>query len=203
MRKLYSLLRFPNHHLLSLIMSAMAISAGIILVLTSGTPTSDKTGMTSEWKILQTKIDSLQARLNEPSPTIDMSSLTQTMRQLSKQLEEVRTQNAHHVDQALNQTENLLVRRLEAIQTMVQQLETKQKQIHYLPANQLPFHVLSLDSIQHIPVASIAYDFKTIPIEKGESLAGWIIIAMDYGKQRIEFENKKKERVLLTHEHIG
>ena len=73
----------------------------------------------------------------------------------------------------------------------------------YLSPKQLPFQVLSLDSIQSIPVATIAYDFKTLSLEKGDALGGWRVVVIDYGKQRIKFENTQKERVLITHQHMG
>ena len=108
-----------------------------------------------------------------------------------------------HVDQALNQTEATLAKRLDAIQEIVRHLDSKQVAIKYLDPKTLPFHVVSIDSIQHIPVASITYDFKTIPVEQGDALAGWRVLSLDYGKQRMELENTKKERVRLTHNSIG
>ena len=122
---------------------------------------------------------------------------------VSQQLEHVRTQNADHFDESLSKTEVALTNRLESIQQLVRHLDDKQSTIKFLMHKALPFQVISLDSIQHIPVASIVYDFKTVPLEKDDSLAGWRVIRLDYGKQQIEFENAKKEHVLLTHEHIG
>jgi len=36
------------------------------------------------------------------------------------------------------------------------------------------------------------------PAEKIDSLAGWTVIAIDFGKQQLEFENTHKERVLVN-----
>ena len=82
-------------------------------------------------------------------------------------------------------------------------LEEKKTSLKYLPVQSLPFSVISLDSIQHVSVATIAYDFKHVPLEKGDSLAGWRVISIDYGTQHMEFENTKKERVLVTLNQIG
>ena len=67
----------------------------------------------------------------------------------------------------------------------------------------LPFAIVSIDSIQQVPVASVTYDYKTIPLEKGDALAGWKVVSVDYSKQRLELENAQSERVLVTHEHVG
>ena len=203
MKKLNSILLFPNHRILSLAMIAVTIGAGAVLATTGGTPKRETTLVASEWQTLQTKMDSLQATVNKPLPKIDLNALTQQMQALSKHLDEVRAQNAQHIDQALNQTEAALVSRLDTIQTLLHQLETKQMPVKYLASSHLPFRVLSLDSIQHVPVASVAYNFKTVPLEKGDALAGWRVVHIDYGKQRIEFENAQKERVLVAHEHMG
>lgn len=66
-----------------------------------------------------------------------------------------------------------------------------------LPASQLPFKVLSIDSIQEVPVASIAYHYKTQAMEKGDALAGWTVFEINYAKQTIEFENTDKAHVLV------
>ena len=203
MKKPTSFLLFPNHRILSLAMIGITIGAAAVLATTGSTPQKDTTLIASEWQTLQTKMDSLQAAVNKPLPKIDLDVLTQQMQELSMHLDDVRSQNSHHIDQALNQTETALVSRLDTIQILLNQLETKQMPVKYLSTKHLPFRVLSLDSIQQVSVATIAYDFKTVPLEKGDALAGWRVKSIDYGKQRIEFENAQKERVLVAHEHIG
>lgn len=199
-------LLFPEHKMLSLAFLGLTITAGALIVITGRTANheSSKSALVvSKLNALQTNIATLQESANKPFPKIDLSSMTQQIQQLSQQLEQVRSQNSDHFNQALNQTEEALAKRLDTIKQIVDQLNKKQDPIKFLPPRNLPFQVLSIDSIQHVPVASIAYDFKTIPLEKDDSLAGWRIVAIDYGKQCIEFENAKKEHVLLTLESIG
>ena len=203
MKKPNSFLLFLNHRILSIAMIAITIGAGAVLATTGSTPKRETAPISSEWQTLQTKMDSLQAAVNKPLPKIDLDALTQQMQELSKHLDEVRSQNSRHIDQALNQTEAVLISRLDAIQSLLHQLETKQMPVKYLSTKHLPFRVLSLDSIQHVCVASVAYNFKTVPLEKGDALAGWRVVSVDYGKQHIEFENAPKERVLVAHEHMG
>ncbi len=66
-----------------------------------------------------------------------------------------------------------------------------------LSASQLPFKVLSIDSIQEIPTVSLAYHYKTQALEKGDTLAGWTVFEIDFAKQIIEFENADKAHVLV------
>ena len=192
---------FSNHRALSCVLLGLTLGSGalLIVIIADNKPTA----VISQLDMLQNKISTLQDSMNKPTPEINLDGMTQQIQQLSQQLDDVRAQNFNHLDQALNQTETVLINKLDAIQQMVRHLDEKPQAIKYLPIQNLPFSVVSLDSIQHVPVASVAYDFKNVAIEKGDSLAGWQVLSIDYGMQRIEFENGKKERVLITHEHIG
>lgn len=204
--QLKSFLPFPNHRAFSCALLGLTLGSGALLAIISATNMheySKSTAVMSQLDTLQSKLSTLQDSVNKPAPKIDLHAMTQQIQQLSIQLDDVRTQNANHMDQALNQTEATLANRLDAIQQMVKHLDEKHAPVKYLPSDSLPFTVMSLDSIQHVPVACIAYDFKNVAIEKGDSLAGWRVVSIDYGKQRIEFENINKEHVLILHDHIG
>ena len=194
-----SFLPFPEHRMLSYALLGLIFGSGASIVVISATNMHESTMAMSQ---LQGKMSTLQDSVNKPVTAVNLNPMTQLIQQLSQQLDDVRTQNANHLDQALNQTETTLTQRLDELQQMVRHLNDKQSPIKYLPPDSLPFSVVSLDSIQHVPVATLAYDFKHVPIEKGDSLAGWRVIAIDYGTQRIEFENDEKEHVLVTLEHI-
>ena len=200
MKSLNPFLLFPDHRRLSFSILALTAGVGALFSITNTMPHVDTNLVTAELKALQMNMEGLKTSLNKPT---DLSAVTQQMQQLSQQLERVRTQNTSHINEALNKTEALLVSRLDALQALIHHLEEKKMPITYLSPEHLPFQIFSLDSIQNIPVASVFYDFKTVPLEKGDSIAGWRIVGIDYGKQRIEFENTQQARVLVTHEHIG
>lgn len=197
-----SFLLFPKRAALSLSLLGVASGVGVIFAMTD-TKNGSTTPVLSQLHLLQTKIEALQDSANKPLPEIDLSSMTQQVQQLSQQLDTVRAQTSAHFNQALYKTEMTLSHRLDAILALIHQLNRKQEAVKFLSPNALPFQVISLDSIQQMPVASVRYDFKTVPLEKDDSLAGWLVINIDYVKQCIEFENSKKEHVLLTHEHIA
>lgn len=88
-------------------------------------------------------------------------------------------------------------KQLEGITDLLRHLDEKKQPVKMLSENQLPFKVLSIDSIQEIPVASIAYHYKTQALEKGDALAGWTVFEIDFAKQIIEFENADKAHALV------
>ena len=148
---------------------------------------------------LQMQLTQVEHAVNKPLKEVNLDAITQQISLLTTRLGQLRAVNPDE----LHHTETTLQGQLKSIEATINHLDTKSTPIHYLKPENLPFKVVSLDSIQHIPVASVAYDFKTIPLEKNDMLAGWTLISLDYGKQRLAFENSKKERVLITHEFIG
>lgn len=182
-------------------MVMLIIGVGVYLAIhTSGKPQEDNhsaallTHLTTIQKRLAT-IEQVVSHTDSPN----LEPIKQQLNLLSNRINQLQTINPEQ----LTQTEKILHEQLNTIQTVVNHLDKTTTPITYLAANDLPFHILSLDSIQHIPVASVDYDFKVIPLEKEDKLASWKLIRMDYAKQQLEFENSKKERVLITRDHIG
>ena len=197
-----SYLCFPDRLVLSLAILIVTCIAGAIIAISDKQETHTSK-LISQLNTLEKNINTLQLAVNQPLPKIDLHATNEQIQKVSQQLEEVRARNASHVDESMKKTEATLNKELLAIQDLVRHLDNKKESVTFLSPQSLPFQILSLDSIQSIPVASVAYDFKTVPLEKNDSLAGWRIVAIDYGKQHIEFANTKNEHVLLTHEHIG
>lgn len=168
---------------------------------------SDTNLVLSRLNALQAQVSSFQEAVNKPLPEMDLSIILKKINQLGTHLERFKSVDSELLNQRLGETithtESALCDKLNAIQNTVSNLETRQVPAKYLKPDALPFKVVSIDSIQQVAVASITYDFKTVPMEKGDSLAGWKVVRVDYGKQHIELENSKKERVLLTSTHIG
>lgn len=207
-------IHMPKSKTLTFIVLGLAMTTGTIAGLATKQVDAPNPQMESNTNLvvarlnaLQTQVMSLQEVVKKPLPDRDLSIISEKINQLSTRFEQLKSVDPELLNQRLGETithtESALGDKLNAIQNMVSHLETKQTPNTYLKPDALPFKVVSIDSIQQVAVASIAYDFKTVPMEKGDSLAGWKVVRVDYGKQRIELENNKKERVLLTNTQIG
>lgn len=163
--------------------------------------------LVSRLNILQTQLTSLEEASKKPMREIDLTAIIEKINQLSARLETVKSIDPDELNQRLGEslthTESALSQQLTSIQSSVNHLEAKQVPTTYLKPEALPFKVVSIDSIQQVAVASVAWDFKTVPLERGDTLAGWKVVRVDYSKQHLELENSKKERVLITDAHIG
>jgi len=152
---------------------------------------------------LQTQLASLEEATKKPFPDVDFTAITQQINALSARIDQLKPVDTEQLTQTITQSESSLGNQLDQIKAVVNHLDAQQTPVTYLPVNALPFKVVSVDSIQQTSIASVAYDYKTVPLEKGDSLAGWKIVVIDYGKQRLELENSKKERVVITESALG
>ena len=156
---------------------------------------------------LQTHLVALETMAGKSLPEIDLSSLEQKLKDLSLEVSELRQFNPDElkagIESRLSETEKSLSSQLNHINSAVGQIELAKAKVKYLAPKALPFAVVSIDSIQNIPVASIQYDYKSTPMEVGDVLAGWKVVRVDFRHQKIEFENKQHEHVLLKKDNIG
>ncbi|WP_106225045.1 hypothetical protein [Legionella pneumophila] len=147
--------------------------------------------------ILGEQLASIQTQLKQPVEQPDLLPITQNLKQLNTFIQQLQNKDEHQLGEIFTTEQDAIKKQLEGITDLLRHLDEKKQPVKMLPANQLPFKVLSIDSIQEVPVASIAYQYKTQALEKGDSLASWTVFEIDFAKQTIEFENADKAHVLI------
>lgn len=132
-----------------------------------------------------------QAIQNTPTPKLDLSPIKTEVTELATLIKHMQHEDEASFNTLLSNTKTELQTKLDAIHDTIASLEAKHHPIKILPEAVLPFNVISIDSLQHVSVATVAYDFKTSALEKGESLAGWQVTSIDFATQKIVFENEE------------
>ncbi|WP_457607922.1 hypothetical protein, partial [Legionella pneumophila] len=127
----------------------------------------------------------------------DLSPITQNLNQLNNFVQQLKNKDEHQLGEIFTTEQGAIKKQLEGITDLLRHLDETKKPVKILSASQLPFKVLSIDSIQEIPTVSLAYHYKTQALEKGDTLAGWTVFEIDFAKQIIEFENADKAHVLV------
>jgi hypothetical protein len=122
-----------------------------------------------------------------PTPNLDLSPIKEEVQQLGVLIHQMK--DDHSVGALLENGHSQIQTKLDAMYQLIETLENTQHPIKYLPETALPFKILSIDSLQHISVATVFYNYKTAALEKGDSLAGWEVIAVDFATQSMEFES--------------
>ncbi len=177
----------------------VAIVGGLILrAMHLNDNTTDNDVISSRLNDIQSQLITLQTEIKKPVEKIDLSSINQDFNKLAGLIEQLKSTDEDKLNQLVLESRSELTQKLDTIHEVVSTLDKKKHPIKYLPITTLPFKVLSIDSIQQVSVASVTYDFKTVPMERGETLAGWSVLEIDFGKQRLVFENSNKDRVLVT-----
>ncbi|MFO9703158.1 hypothetical protein SDC03_00345 [Legionella pneumophila serogroup 1] len=146
---------------------------------------------------LEQKLITIQSQLNKPNHQPDLSPITDNIKQLGDFIQQMQNKDDHQLGDLFSTQQAAIKNQLDGIRELLKHLDSQKQPIKMLPASELPFRVLSIDSVQEVSVATVAYDYKTQALEKGDSLAGWKILDINFAKQTIEFENADKAHVLI------
>ena len=185
-----------------LVFLSLNLTLGITAILLLPKANHEPTGINTRLNEIQSQLTTLQQAVKAPTEKIDLSSITQDFNRLTTLIGELKTKDEGQLNQLVVESRTQLSNKLDAMHTVINSLDKKQHPIKYLAISALPFKVVSIDSIQQVSVASVAYDYKTIPLEKSDALAGWTVLSVDFSKQKIELENVNKERVVVALEGV-
>ncbi|MHA3183301.1 hypothetical protein ACX1EY_14120 [Legionella pneumophila] len=180
---------------------SLALIGGVVLVKCHYMSKTNDTGIiTTRLNEIQEQLGNLQQAARKPDEKVDLSAINQDFNKLATLIEQLKSKDDSTINQLISENCAELSGKLDALHDVINSLDKKQHPIKYLPVTALPFQVISIDSIQQVSVATVTYDYKTVPLEKSDNLAGWTVLQIDFGQQRIELENNNKERVVVTME---
>lgn len=179
------------------------LAAGLGLVVTCGIvcikyhsplKTQNSEAITNRLDTIQAQLGIVHQEVKKPTEVVDLTTINQDFNRLASLIEQLKNNDDH----LINEYRAELAQKLDSLHDMVTALDKKQHPIKYLPVTSLPFKVISIDSIQQVSVATVAYNFKTTSLEKSDNLAGWTVINIDFGLQRMELENSNREHVVVA-----
>lgn len=151
----------------------------------------------NELNTFSKQLASIQTQLKQPVEQADLSPIIQNLKQLNTFIQQLQNKDDHQLGELFTTEQVAIKKQLEGIADLLRHLDEAKQPVKMLPASQLPFKVLSIDSIQEVPVTSVAYHYKNQAMEKGDALAGWSVFEINYAQQTIEFENTDKAHVLV------
>ncbi|HAT9135650.1 TPA: hypothetical protein ACPYPV_000984 [Legionella pneumophila] len=147
---------------------------------------------------LENRLSAIESKLGQPVKGPDLTPINHNLKQLGQFIQQLQNKDDHQLGELFSTGQVAIKKQLDGISELLTRLDDQKHPIKTLPASSLPFQVLSIDSIQDVSVVSVSYDYKTQALEKGDSLAGWTVIQIDFARQFIEFENTDKAHVSLT-----
>lgn len=134
-----------------------------------------------------------QAIEHAPVPMLDLSPIKAEVAELATLIKHMQREDEASFNTLVSNIKTELQTKLDTMHTTITSLENKQHPVSILPETRLPFTVISIDSLQHVSVATVTYDYKTTALEAGDSLAGWQVVAVNFAKQEMVFKNDDGE----------
>ena len=143
-----------SYKCVGLLAITLAMGAGLFLMFPKNHQESSE--ITNQLNNIQSQLSLLQTTIKTPAEKIDLSFINQDVNRLANLIGDLKTNKEDERSQLTN--------KLDAIHSVINSLNKKQHPITFLPISALPFKIISIDSIQQVSVASVAYDYKTMPL---------------------------------------
>ena len=190
---------FINAYIIIVVLGTFLIGS-ILLVKYCSLEKKESINISAHLKDIQTQLNRLQEESKKPNEKLDLRGINQDIHKLATLIEELNSKDNHEITQLVTENRKALSQKLDSLQEVLNSLDKKQHAVKYLPVTALPFKIISIDAIQQVSVVTVVYDYKTMPLEKTDKLANWTVLNIDFGQQRVEFENANKERVIVSME---
>ncbi len=147
-------------------------------------------GIDQKLSLVIREMETVASSGKESAPDNALNNLSQTM--ISFKEEAARSLIKSHEEN------EALTKKIQALQEVILSLKGSKKSIEYLDQKALPFDIVAIDSVNEEPVLALRYNYHYIALEKGEKLAGWKVIRLDYARQLAEFDDEKGAHVRLS-----
>lgn len=158
--------------------------------------------MARQLQEIQTQLANLKQEVEKPKKPVNLAPLEQQIYKLGNALEAAKSTNNGTTSQLLNENK-ALAEKLDTVKLTLSQLNQTQNPVEYLEPSALPFKVLAIDNIQEQAVLAIEYNFHPVALERGDEIAGWKVLNLDYGQQLVEFINKDNAHIQLSMKQVG
>lgn len=151
------------------------------------------------------KLAKIQTDLAKNTGVLDLDPIKEQIKQLTTQTQELSDKSSKLISKQIHDSTEQLKTELNIIKAKLTMLQQEKQKIAYLKPADLPFSIVSLDNIQQNNVVTVSYDYKTIPLNIGDYLAGWKLINADFANQKAEFinqKNQKNQHVIVDLNHL-
>lgn len=152
---------------------------------------------------IQTKLAMIEQQLNQQNTASTLKPMTAQLGSLHQTLVNLQQKNRQQMNEQLAKDNAATTGQIQALRNELATLRQllQRNQVMVLKPEALPFRVTAIDMIQGQAVVTLQYDYKSFPIQKGDSIAGWQLNQVDYAQQKAEFIDSKQQHVLIDFSH--
>lgn len=158
---------------------------------------SFKTKVNDTLSIIDKRLSQVQQEMEKTAANNRDNKANIALKDLSKTIISFKTEAEHSLSKSHEENE-ALAKKIAALEEVITSLKGGEKQTQYLDKKALPFEVMAIDSVNEEAVLAIKYNYNHVVLEKGEKLAGWKVLNLDFSKQIAEFDDEKGAHVVLS-----
>ena len=137
---------------------------------------------------MSSQLNTIQKNLSTKSAYVDLNRANESLEVLQRDLKDLKQSTQSIVAKEVEKSNKELAME---IKNLSSKLDAEKPEV--VKASDLPFTIISLDTIESQPVVTVYYDYRRTPLEAGDSIAGWVLEHSDTLKQQIEFSKGKKK----------
>lgn len=158
---------------------------------------SFKTKVNDTLSIIDKRLSQVQKEMEKNANNNRETRANDALKELSNTIVSFKTDAENSLLKSHEENE-ALAKKISALEEVIATLKGGEKQTQYLDKKALPFEVMAIDSVNEQAVLAIKYNYNHVALEKGERLAGWKVLSLDFSKQLAEFDDEKGAHVVLS-----
>lgn len=147
---------------------------------------------------ISAKLANIEQNLSSKHAYVDLGQVRQSIESLQSQVNQLATHSNKIITEEIKESTEQLKGQLTTIKKELQVITNAKVHHKILKASSLPFTVLSIDNIQQSEVVTVNVDHKVVPLDIGDSIAGWTLATASNVNQKAEFKNVNDDYVRVN-----
>ena len=145
---------------------------------------------------ISSQLDALAHQLSNNQAYVNLDKVQQSLAQLQHQLQNMTASSNAEITKQIHHSTAQLQKQLTGVKHTMERLMQKQHHRQLAPSN-LPFKVISIDTIQQANVVTVSFDHRFLPLDIGDSLSGWQLMKAKADAMTAEFKNDHQQYVTV------
>ena len=140
---------------------------------------------------LSTQLKAINTKLNQ-NVVVDLNPIKEQISALTQRANKLSDQSNQYIAAAIREQTSVLTH---AMQKQLDEMNPHNPKNQQLTAKDLPFQIMAIDNIQGNNIVTVRYDYQTTPLNKGDRIAGWELVEVNFSNQMVQFKNNKNQYV--------
>lgn len=152
----------------------------------------------AEFDDIAEKLAHIEASLSKDHTIVNVDQVRSDIANLATQVNQATARANAEISEQIKASTAALEQKLGQVNSQLVKLNRHSAHHRFLMVSSLPFKVMSIDNIQEADVVSVDYGHHVVPVDVGESIAGWTLVSANSAQQKAQFRNAHHEYVAIN-----